>query len=143
MSSPWGPGAVGWGKPGIVDCGMRIADCTASATDPSPDPKTMATVGCRSPRRRRTASAASPTRVPILLAVGSAIPHSAVRIPHLDEYPRQRRRQEIGERPGNHGAEAEAGEIVLTAGDQRADPPDLDADGPEVGEAARCKSRQP
>src|SRR6266480_6999339 len=135
MSSPLWPGAVGWGKPGIVDCGMRIADCTASATDPSPDPKTMATVGCRSPRRRRTASAGSPTRVPILLAVGSAIPHSALRIPHLDEHPRDRCAHESRQVSRDHGAQAQPGEIAAAVWCQAADAADLDGDRGEGREA--------
>ena len=43
---------------------------------------------------------------------------------------------EVGHGAGEHGAEAEAGEVVAAVGDEGADAADLHADGAEVGEAA-------
>jgi hypothetical protein len=43
---------------------------------------------------------------------------------------------EVGHGSGEHGAEAEASEIVATVGDEGADAADLNADGAEVREAA-------
>ena len=43
---------------------------------------------------------------------------------------------EVGHGAGEHGAEAEAGEVVAAVGDERADAADLHADGADVGEAA-------
>ena len=43
---------------------------------------------------------------------------------------------EVGHGSGEHGAEAEAGEVAAPGGSQSTDAADLDADGAEVGEAA-------
>src|ERR1700761_1494752 len=43
---------------------------------------------------------------------------------------------EVGHGAGEHGAQAEARELVAAFGDERADAADLNADGAEVGEAA-------
>src|SRR6266571_5401012 len=130
-SSPLWPGAPGSGKPGIAEYRTRIADCTASATDPNPEPKTMATRGRRPSSLRATASVARR----ISSDAGWSIPQSAFRNPHSQEHPRQRRRQEVRERSGNHGAEPEPGEIVLAVRDERADAADLDADRADISEA--------
>src|SRR5437762_4422577 len=103
---------------------MRIADGAAPATAPSPEPKMIATRGRRLPNRSATASAARRIRSESI----APIPQSAIRNPQSQKHPRQRRRQEVRERPRDHRAEAEPGEIVLAVRDERADAADLDAD---------------
>src|SRR3989449_6603767 len=125
--------APGSGKPGIADCGMRIADWTASAIDPRPEPKTIATRGPRLPSRAATASVARR----ISSDAGSSIPQSAIRNPQSQQHPRQRRRQEVRERPRDHGAEPEPRQVVLTVRRERADAADLYADRADVGEPAQ------
>src|SRR6266571_9333266 len=134
-SSPLWPGAPGSGKPGIAEYGMRIADCTASATEPNPEPKTMATRGRRPSSLRATASVARR----ISSDAGWSIPQSAFRNPHSQEHPRQRRRQEVRERPGDHGAEAEARESVFPLRGEGPDTADLNPDRAHVGEAAQSE----
>ena len=43
---------------------------------------------------------------------------------------------EVGHGSGEHGAEAELGEVVAAVGDEGSDAADLHADGADVGEAA-------
>src|SRR5213080_1858878 len=112
---------------------MRIADWTAPATDPNPEPKTMATRGRRPSSLLATASVARR----ISSDAGWSIPQSAFPIPHSQEHPRQRRRQEVRERPRDHGAEPEPRQVVLAVGRERADAADLDADRTDVGEPAQ------
>src|SRR2546430_16252505 len=50
---------------------------------------------------------------------------------------RQRRRQEVRERPRDHGAEPEPRQVVLTVRRERADAADLYADRADVGEPAQ------
>src|SRR5206468_1121746 len=59
----------------------------------------------------------------------------------LQQHPRNRRRQKVRQRAGDHRAEAEAGEVAAAGGGQRADAADLDGDGGEVGEAAQGVGR--
>jgi hypothetical protein len=54
----------------------------------------------------------------------------------FDEHGDDAGRHEIGHGSGEHGAEAEAGEVVAAFWDESADAADLNADGAEVGEAA-------
>ena len=51
--------------------------------------------------------------------------------------PRERRREEVRERPGDHRAKAEPRQIVLALGRERADAADLNPDRAEVREAAQ------
>src|ERR1051325_3352806 len=132
-SSPLWPGAPGSGKPGIAEYGIRLADCTASAIAPSPEPKTIATRGRKLPSRSATASAARR----ISSEPAAPIPQSAFRIPHSQQDPRERRRQEVRQRPRDHGPEPESREVVLALRHQRADAPDLDPDRADVREAAQ------
>src|SRR5207247_517847 len=53
------------------------------------------------------------------------------------QQPRQRRRQEVRERPRDHGAEPEPRQVVLTVRRERADAADLYADRADVGEPAQ------
>src|ERR1051325_5552952 len=108
-SSPLWPGAPGSGEPGIAEYGIRLADCPASATAPSPEPKTIATRGRRLPSRSATASAARR----ISSEPAAPIPQSAFRIPQSQQDPRERRRQEVRQRPRDHGPEPESGENCM------------------------------
>src|SRR5207247_5162460 len=109
------------------------AEWPAPPTAPAPGPQLVATRARRLPNRSATASAARRIRSESI----APMPQSAIRNPKSQKHPRQRRRQEVRERPRDHRAEAEPGEIVLAVRDERADAADLDADRADISEAAQ------
>src|ERR1700731_2405855 len=70
----------------------------------------------------------------------SAVAGSDGAISASHQKPHDRSRHEIGHGAGNHGAEAEFGELVTLVRRQSSNAADLYADGAEVGKAAESKS---
>ena len=135
-SSPLCPSTVGTGNPGISAYGRRIGSVSASASSPEPLPSTSSASGFRSRSQllmRAAGALVGGTVGSWVMGVGASERPGV----YSQQYPRNRRGQEVRQRSCQHRAEAEACKVGLPVGGQRVDATDLDADRRNVGEAGQ------
>src|SRR5437588_4350914 len=114
---------------------MAVASASESANPPRPEPSTRAILGRNLVRARMYCAAASAfSYSPAGFMAGVVIGTSS-----FVQNTHDGRRHQVGHGAGQHGAEAQPGQLSALVRRQGANAADLYADGAEVGEAAQGK----